>query len=140
MVNIIKMIKRKISEISKKGFTLVELLAVIVILAIIMLIAIPAVLNTLQTARKKAFSEYVDKIVTLAEQKDLSNELLQTNSSSECTVYDITKDLELSSTGDYKGYILVKKDSQKAAFLTSSSCFSKRRKSNILSKTVWLCF
>jgi type IV pilus assembly protein PilA len=41
----------------KKGFTLVELLAVIVILAIIMIIAIPAVLNTMQTARKKSFME-----------------------------------------------------------------------------------
>ena len=61
-----KKIKEKI-----KGFTLVELLAVIVILAIIMLIAIPTVLNTLEIARKKAFMEYVDKTIGLAEQKYL---------------------------------------------------------------------
>ena len=36
---------------NKKGFTLVELLAVIVILAIIMIIAIPAVLQTMESAR-----------------------------------------------------------------------------------------
>lgn len=36
----------------KNGFTLVELLAVIVVLALIMVIAIPAVLNTKETASK----------------------------------------------------------------------------------------
>ena len=46
----------------RKGFTLVELLAVIVILAIIMIIAIPSVLDTLDTARKKTFIEYVFKV------------------------------------------------------------------------------
>ena len=47
---------------TNKGFTLVELLAVIVILAIIMIIAIPAVLETMQSARKKTFKEYAMKV------------------------------------------------------------------------------
>jgi len=38
-----------------KGFTLVELLAVIAILAIIMLIAIPLILGVIEDARKDAF-------------------------------------------------------------------------------------
>ena len=50
----------------KNGFTLVELLAVIVVLAIIMIIAIPSVLDVMNTARKKAFVMYVDKIVTIS--------------------------------------------------------------------------
>jgi len=37
------------------GFTLVELLAVIVILAIIMIIAIPSVLNVTEQAKQKSF-------------------------------------------------------------------------------------
>ena len=37
---------------NKKGFTLVELLAVIVILAIILVIAIPAIFNVIDDARK----------------------------------------------------------------------------------------
>ena len=109
MGDLIKIMKSKVGKNFKRGFTLVELLAVIVILAIIMIIAIPAVLNTLDASRRKTFAEYVDKVVNLAEQKELSNELLSTPSSSDCTIYDITKDIDLSSTGDYKGYVLVKK-------------------------------
>ena len=42
-------------KLKKKGFTLVEVLAVIVILGIIMIISIPSVFSTLETARKKDF-------------------------------------------------------------------------------------
>ena len=40
----------------KNGFTLVELLAVVVVLAIILAIAIPRVLKMIETSRKKAFN------------------------------------------------------------------------------------
>ena len=42
---------------NKKGFTLVELLAVIVVLAIIALITIPVTLNIIENARKGAFED-----------------------------------------------------------------------------------
>ena len=43
-------------DLSKKGgFTLVELLAVIVILAVILVIAVPLVMNSINEARNKAF-------------------------------------------------------------------------------------
>ena len=42
---------------NKKAFTLVELLAVIVILAIIALIAVPMILNQIETAKKKALED-----------------------------------------------------------------------------------
>jgi len=42
-------------KLNRKGFTLVELLAVIIILAIVVGITIPAVLTTTNNARKKAF-------------------------------------------------------------------------------------
>ena len=50
-----------------KGFTLVELLAVIVILAIIMIIAIPAVLNTMETAKRKSMINFAEKIINEVE-------------------------------------------------------------------------
>ena len=92
---------------NKKGFTLVELLAVIVILAIIMVIAIPSVLTIMTSARVKAFSEYAAKVVSAAEKKYLSDTMIGDISGSSCYLYDITKSLGLDNTGDFKGYILV---------------------------------
>ncbi len=55
-------------KLNKKGFTLVELLAVIIILAVVVGITIPAVLTTVDDARKKAgadaaaiMADWVDK-------------------------------------------------------------------------------
>ena len=52
---------------SKKGFTLVELLAVLVVLALLMVLALPAVLNSSTNARKVAFQQQVRKYVETAE-------------------------------------------------------------------------
>ena len=88
-----------------KGFTLVELLAVIVILAIIMLIAIPVVLDTMENAKRKSFIEYVDKIL-ITSQKQVLEENLLGNEVTGCKVYYIKNDLGLSSTGNYDGYVI----------------------------------
>jgi len=91
---------------SKKGFTLVELLAVIVILAIIMLIAIPAVLSTMQTTTRKAFSMYGQKVRVEAEKRNYEDEL-NGIASAGFYIYDIKTDLGLNNTGNYKGYVVV---------------------------------
>ena len=92
---------------NNKGFTLVELLAVIVILAIIMIIAIPAVLNTMETARRKAFSEYVDKVSSLSQKQLAEDQMMGTKSLIECTVYNVKTGLGLNNTGDYEGWVLI---------------------------------
>jgi len=97
----LKKMKEKI-----KGFTLVELLAVIVILAIIMIIAIPSVLSVLTTARKKSFVEYVDKAVGVSKQKYMEGVTLG-ESANACYIYVVEKDLGIDNTGDYKGFVLV---------------------------------
>ncbi len=88
----------------RNGFTLVELLAVIVILAIIMIISIPSVLNTLTAARQKTFGEFVTKVYNVAQTKYIKDGLL--NGEPNYVKYDITKDLDMSSTGNYKGYVV----------------------------------
>ena len=90
----------------QKGFTLVELLAVIVILAIIMLLAIPAVLDTMAVAKRKTFVEYIDKAVNQAQNKITEAQLLGEGASG-CVIYNIKNDLGFSNTGDFDGYILI---------------------------------
>ncbi|MBQ1813066.1 MAG: prepilin-type N-terminal cleavage/methylation domain-containing protein [Bacilli bacterium] len=57
---------------NKKGFTLVELLAVIVILAIILIIAIPQIMNTIKTTRLKSIEDSARLIATNADKDYLA--------------------------------------------------------------------
>ncbi len=92
----------------KNGFTLVELLAVIVVLALVMILAIPAILRVINEARIESFYLYARSIESKAMaryQEDIQL-LSSTNPEVEnCAVYDIGKDFDLSSTGEYKGYV-----------------------------------
>lgn len=54
---------------NKNGFTLVELLAVIVILGVIITIAIPNVVSTLEKNKKETFLEDAEKMISSAEYK-----------------------------------------------------------------------
>ena len=56
---------------SKKGFTLVELLAVIAILAILFIMALPAVLRMFNSARKDSFTNEVNTVIRTARQQYL---------------------------------------------------------------------
>ena len=117
----------------RKGFTLVELLAVIVILAIIMIIAIPSVLSTMTVARKKSFVEYVTKVYIAAESKymsaqtlgdsNLGSSILGTYQNNTYYFYNIKTDLGLENVGDYVGYVAVLKpnlkDRKKPSFFVS---------------------
>ncbi len=67
---------------SKKGFTLVELLAVIAILAILVLIALPNILNLYRNARENVFVNEVQNIIRSAQQAYVTNSL--TNKSKTC--------------------------------------------------------
>jgi type IV pilus assembly protein PilA len=58
---------------NKKGFTLVELLAVIVILAIILAIAIPSITGLIDNQRRSAFESNVKMIIKGIEYELLEN-------------------------------------------------------------------
>ena len=103
-----------------KGFTLVELLAVIVILAIIMIIAIPAVLNTMQTARKKTFMEFAQKVYLESQKRYIEdstfNNLISTNYTH--YIYSIRDDLNLNNVGDYWGMVrIIKNERNELTFI-----------------------
>ena len=58
---------------NKKGFTLVELLAVIAILAILVIIALPNVLGMFNQAKKDTFATETKEMVKIAQQQYLAN-------------------------------------------------------------------
>ena len=67
----------------RNGFTLVELLAVIVILAIILVIAIPQIIKTIDAARLGAFQSTAKLLISQAEKDYLvQNTLSQSNAAS----------------------------------------------------------
>ena len=68
----------------KNGFTLVELLAVIVILAIILVIAVPKITDTINNAREGSMASSVKMVAAAAEREKmvadtLGNEFTDTN-------------------------------------------------------------
>lgn len=106
MMKIINIFKNSLKKI-KEGFTLVELLGVIVVLAIIMLIAIPAVLNVMTTAKRKAFTEYIDKSANLAQKQLGEEQMMGTKNGGTCYIYNVKSELGLNNTGDYDGWVLI---------------------------------
>ena len=65
-----------------RGFTLVELLAVIVILAIILVIAVPQIMKTIDSARLGAFRSTAKLILTQAEKQHLVDQTLKVDEGS----------------------------------------------------------
>ena len=88
-----------------KGFTLVELLAVIVILAIIMIIAIPNVLSVMEQSKKKSFITFAQKINKQVQEKYLQDSMTKSYPISDgynYIIYNIDE-LGISSVGNYRG-------------------------------------
>ena len=78
---------------NKKGFTLVELLAVIAILAILVIMALPAVLRMFNNARKDSFTNEVNTVIRTARQQYLLSGGTQTtwsNASGSTSTLDLT--------------------------------------------------
>ncbi|MBE6159921.1 MAG: prepilin-type N-terminal cleavage/methylation domain-containing protein [Lactobacillales bacterium] len=90
----------KKSLINKKGFTLVELLAVIVILAVIALIAVPITLNVLEDSKKSSIKvgtvHYIDTLEDKLEYGKLNNEELDSG------MYKITENGNIEVNGEEK--------------------------------------
>ena len=68
----------------KKGFTLVELLAVIVILAIVLVIAVPKVMDVIKDSKKATLESTAKMIASTAEKVKVQNDLLGKTEELEC--------------------------------------------------------
>ncbi len=68
----------------KKGFTLVELLAVIVILAVILVIAVPQINSVIKQTRKNSLGSTAKLIAAKAEEKEVENDALEISDSITC--------------------------------------------------------
>ena len=91
----------------KKGFTLVELLAVIVILAVILTISVPAVKKTVDSAKKKSAENDALMIKNIAEKYYTSN----LDKDEEITGIDLSTDtLSYSGEKPTKGYLYFTED------------------------------
>ena len=104
---------------NKKGFTLVELLAVIAILAILVIIALPNVMNLFKTAKRNAFETQVRKVAQVSKQKLLTTSnsqktfdcenLLSGKTFDDCTasVEGSTVVIDALGSGGYSNYLMV---------------------------------
>ena len=120
----------------KKGFTLVELLAVIAILAILVIIALPNVIKLYNDAKKNAFLTEVKTLYNTASSKYISESLkgnklseINSNDSSKLDLNgnDLTYKIKLNSDGSVAS-IAVKKGNY---CIVSSKDLSKITKSDV---------
>ena len=111
-----------------KGFTLVELLAVIVILAVIALIAVPVVMNIIVKARKSAFKDSAYGIIEAGELY-YANRLLKTNGMSNDERFTFPNNatgLEISGDKPSDGSMIVTKEGKVAIGITDGKyCITK---------------
>ncbi len=97
----------------KKGFTLVELLAVIAILAILVIMALPAVLRMFRQSRINSFQNEVRSAYRTAETQFLNDSILldadgilaYTNATNCSPTGKTAKELEMTGNSNFKYYI-----------------------------------
>ena len=99
-------------KLNKKGFTLVELLAVIVILALLMVVAVSTVGNVQENAKKNALKTEAQKIVNAAYQEAQSALMLNSG--------DLSANSSLKSDG-HEGYYYKGEDGKYKYYIMISS-------------------
>ncbi len=103
----------------KKGFTLVELLAVIVILAVILVIAVPQINSVIKQTKKNSLASTAKIIAAKAEEATVENEILESSEALTCanlvkldenygsctvTVTNGVATVSINGTGKFSGF------------------------------------
>ena len=95
---------------NKKGFTLVELLAVIAILAILVIIALPNVMGMFNEAKKSSFTTEVKEVYKVAQQEWMMDSMTTTGDQVYTRCKTCTgKSLQLSGRSELDYYIKIDK-------------------------------
>ncbi len=109
----------------KRGFTLVELLAVIAILAILVIIALPNVMKLFNRAKEQAFTTELKEIYKVAEQQWIADSMFNT----EERVYVRTKSnacehtLDMSGRSELEYYIKIDKGGKVVAYSATDGSY-----------------
>ena len=114
-------------KMNKKGFTLVELLAVIVILGLLMAIAIPSVTKYITQSRKKTLISSIDSYITGVTTAVNDNEFGALSNQDVCYYIPVSNDktascvtLEKGGTDPFgnwvEAYVVVNYDSSKYSY------------------------
>ena len=102
---------------NRKGFTLVELLAVIAILAILVIIALPNVINMYNKAQKETFLTEAKKVYTEAENKFISSSI----TGNTVKVINSEDSSKLDMTGEKLQYCIILNNSGKVSKMQVSN-------------------
>ena len=93
-----------------KGFTLVELLAVIAILAILVIVALPNVMGMFNEAKKNSFTTEVKQIYKVAQQQWISDSMFETKEQTYTRCKTCSgKSLDLSGRSELEYLITISK-------------------------------
>ena len=108
----------------RKGFTLVELLAVIAILAILVIIALPNVMGMFNTAKENSFKTEVKEIYKVAQNQWMQDSMYQTGEVTYTRCSGCTgKSLDLSGRSELEYFIKINKAGNVVEYYATDGTF-----------------
>ena len=109
----------------KKGFTLVELLAVVSILALLVIIALPNVLGMFNNAKKESFTTELKQIYSVAQQQRIADSMFETKERTyaRCDSDECQNSLDLSGRKTLQYYIKFNKAGKVVTFYATDGTY-----------------
>ena len=109
-------------KLNKKGFTLVELLAVIVILALLIVVVANTALPALNNSKKKSLTTYAQRVAEKAKEQYMTDEL---NNSSTKSCYTVSELMGTAEGSTYSGIVEVTKDTENNKYTATVYIYDK---------------
>ncbi len=121
----------------KKGFTLVELLAVIAILAILVIIALPNVMGMFNTAKESSFTTELKQIYKVAQQQWMSDSMFTTGEKvyTRCNGCN-GEELNLSGRTELEYYIKIDQSGKVVEFYATDGTYQFAYEGDLLATNI----